>query len=149
MLSLLESFKSLDKDELNLKIWPEINSFICFYIFFYESLFKRARYLEVFWSPLEDIFLCFNFANCTGYSSIGTKSMQNTSAYEEPRSSGKWLHENIGETGDINKSGNTKTSQNKFCPNIYLSKNNSHTYLKTKLLQHYGFIVSPRVLTNF
>ena len=23
---------------------------------------------------------------------IGTKSMQNTSAYEEPRSSGKWLH---------------------------------------------------------
>ena len=24
---------------------------------------------------------------------IGTKSMQNTSAYEEPRSSGKWLHE--------------------------------------------------------
>ena len=24
---------------------------------------------------------------------LGTKSMQNPSAYEEPRSSGKWLHE--------------------------------------------------------
>ena len=27
------------------------------------------------------------------WTSIGTKSMQNTSAYEEPRSSGKRLHE--------------------------------------------------------
>ena len=30
---------------------------------------------------------------------IGTKSMQNTSAYEEPRSSGKQLHEYIMENG--------------------------------------------------
>ena len=42
-------------------------------------------------SPQKEAFMLLNIILTVGC--IGTKSMQNTSAYKEARSSGKWLHE--------------------------------------------------------